>query len=56
MEHKVSQEQFEEYREVQKSGEYNMFDPRAQDMTSLDRNEWIYIIQNYDELLKTYEG
>ena len=53
---KVSAEQFEEYREVQESGMYNMFDPQARMMTSLDKKEWIYILQNYEILLKTYEG
>lgn len=53
---KVSAEQFEEYREIQESGMYNMFDPQARMMTSLDKEEWIYILQNYEILLKTYEG
>tara|TARA_Y100001963_G_scaffold4283_1_gene5628 strand:- start:921 stop:1097 length:177 start_codon:yes stop_codon:yes gene_type:complete len=53
---KVSAEQFEEYREIQESGMYNMFDPQARMMTSLDKKEWIYILQNYEILLKTYEG
>ena len=53
---KVSAEQFEEYREGQESGMYNMFDPQARMMTSLDKEEWIYILQNYEILLKTYEG
>ena len=53
---KVSAEQFEEYREIQESGMYNMFDPQARMMTSLDKAEWIYILQNYEILLKTYEG
>tara|TARA_R100001594_G_scaffold77050_2_gene111691 strand:+ start:840 stop:1016 length:177 start_codon:yes stop_codon:yes gene_type:complete len=53
---KVSAEQFEEYREIQESGMYNMIDPQARMMTSLDKEEWIYILQNYEILLKTYEG
>ena len=52
---KVSAEQFEEYREIQESGMYNMFDPQARMMTSLDKKKWIYIIQNYEELLEKYE-
>ena len=53
---KVSKEQFKEYRRVQDSGMFNMFDPQAREMTSLDRDEWIYIISNYDQLVTEYEG
>ena len=53
---KVSKEQFKEYRQVQRSGMFNMFDPQARGMTTLDKNEWIYIIQNYSELKAEYEG
>ena len=53
---KVSKEQFQEYRQVQSSGMFNMFDPQAREMTSLDRDEWIYIISNYAELKAEYEG
>ena len=56
MKMKVSKEQFKEYRRVQDSGMFNMFDPQAREMTSLDRDEWIYIISNYDELEAEYEG
>ena len=52
---KVSAEQFEEYRDIQESGMFNMFDPQARMMTSLDKKEWIYIVQNYEELLEKYE-
>ena len=52
---KVSAEQFEEYRDIQESGMFNMFDPQARMMTSLDKKEWLYIIQNYEELLEKYE-
>ena len=53
---KVSKEQFQQYRDVQDSGMFNMFDPQAQDMTSLNKEEWIYIIKNYSELKAEYEG
>ena len=53
---KVSKEQFQEYRDVQDSGMFNMFDPQAREMTSLDRDEWIYIISNYAELKAKYEN
>ena len=53
---KVSKEQFKEYREVQDSGAFNMFTPQAREMTTLSKNEWIYILKNYSELKAEYEG
>ena len=45
-----------EYRDVQDSGMFNMFDPQAREMTDLSRDEWLYIIKNYSELKEKYEG
>ena len=53
---KVSAEQFEEYREVQESGMYNMFDPQAREMTDLSKSKWVTIIKNYSELKDKYIG
>ena len=33
----ITKEQFKEYLDVQESGLYNMFDPRAREMTSLSK-------------------
>ena len=52
----VTKEQFEEYREVQDSGAWNMFSPQAREETTLTRDEWIYILKNYSELKTKYEG
>lgn len=52
----ISAEQFQEYRDVQDSGLYNMFTPQAREMTSLSRDEWIHIIKNYSELKEKYEN
>ena len=52
----ISAEQFQEYRDVQDSGLYNMFTPQAREMTSLSRDEWIHIIENYSELKEKYEN
>ena len=35
----VSREDFQEYKNVQESGDYNMFDPRAREMTDLSKDE-----------------
>ena len=50
----ITKEQFKEYKDVQESGDYNMFDPRAREMTDLSREQWIEIIKNYSKLLNKY--
>jgi len=50
----ITKEMFEEYKDIQKSGEFNMLDPRARKNTSLDRVQWYAIIHNYDELNAKY--
>ena len=52
----INKEQWDEYRDVQDSGAYNMFDPNARALTSLSRSEWLYILKNYSELKTKYEG
>ena len=52
----ITKEQWDEYRGVQDSGMFNMFDPQARAMTDLTKEEWIEIIQNYSELKNKYEG
>jgi len=52
----ISKEQFQQYRNVQDSGMYNMFDPNARACTDLSKNEWIDIMKNYSELRDKYEG
>ena len=52
----ITRDKFSEYRDIQDSGMFNMFDPRAREMTSLTKNEWIYVLRNYSELKEKYEG
>ena len=52
----INEEQWNEYREVQDSGMFNMFDPQARAMTELTKDEWLYILKNYSELKEKYEG
>ena len=52
----ITKEQFKEYRDVQDSGMFNMFDPNARANTSLSRDDWITIISNYTSLKDKYEG
>ena len=46
----VTQEDFLEYKRVQKSGMYNMFDPQARQMTNLSKEQWVKIMQEYKKL------
>ena len=50
----ITKEMFEEYKNVQESGEFNMLDPRAREDTSLDRKQWYAIVSNYNTLNKKY--
>tara|TARA_Y100001938_G_scaffold45566_1_gene63340 strand:+ start:567 stop:749 length:183 start_codon:yes stop_codon:yes gene_type:complete len=52
----INKYKFSQYRDIQDSGMFNMYDPRAREMTSLSRSEWIYILKNYSELKEKYEG
>ena len=52
----INEDQWDEYRDIQDSGLYNMFDPNARAMTSLSKSEWIYILKNYSELKEQFEG
>jgi hypothetical protein len=51
----VSKEDFLEYIAIQESGMFNMFDPRARQMTSISKTDWIYIMKNYSDLKAYYE-
>jgi hypothetical protein len=53
---KIDRNQWKQYRDVQDSGQFNMFDPRARAMTNLSKNEWIHIISNYTDLKEKFEG
>ena len=50
----ITQQQFAEYRGIQDLGIYNMLDPRARELTNLNRTQWIEIIENYEALLERY--
>jgi|TARA_R100000049_G_C1891517_1_gene44424 hypothetical protein len=46
----ITKAKFNEYKTVQKSGMFNMFDPKAREMTTLTKDEWITIMQDYEKL------
>ena len=41
---------FRTYVNVQKRGRYNMLDPRARAATGLERDRYMFVIENYDWL------
>jgi len=46
----ITKEKFDEYKRVQESGMFNMFDPQARALTDLTKAEWTTIMQEYDKL------
>ena len=47
----ITKENFLEYKEaIQKNNEFNPYDPRAREMTSLSEEQWFEIIRNYKSL------
>jgi hypothetical protein len=52
----ITKEQFEEYKEVQEMGAYNMLSPQAREMTSLSKQEWVSIMRNYDYLANKFNN
>ena len=50
----ITREMFEEYKDIQASGEYNMLSPQARDMSAMDKGQWFAIIKNYNELEVKY--
>ena len=46
----ITKEDFLEYKRVQMSGMFNMFDPRARAVTDLSKEEWVTIMQEYEKL------
>ena len=56
---KFTQEQlswFKKYEAVRVSGEYNMFDPRAQVAAGLTNDQYLYVMQFYSPLSKAAAG
>lgn len=52
----ITREDFIKYVEVQKSGLYNMFDPRARKLANLSRSKWVEIMSQYDRYNNKYKG
>jgi hypothetical protein len=46
----ITKAKFDKYKKIQKGGKYNMFDPRAREMTDLSKEEWVTIMREYEKL------
>ena len=46
----ITKEKFDAYKEVQMSGDFNMFDPQAGAKTDLTKAEWVTIMKDYKKL------
>lgn len=53
---KITKKMFEEYKNIQEKGLYNMLDPKARELSSLDRRQWYAIISNYGKLQKKFSA
>ena len=51
----ISKEQFQAYKKVQISGNYNMFSPDAILATGLDKESYFEIIDKYDKYSEQFE-
>ena len=52
----ITAEEWHEYRAIQDSGMFNMYDPHAREMPDVSRNKWIGIMKHYPELKTKFEG
>ena len=52
----VTMDEWIQYRAIQDSGMFNMFDPQAREMTDVSRDKWLQIIKHYSELKEKFEG
>ena len=50
----LTKKQWKEFKGVQESGKYNMYDPAAVKSTTLSIDEWLYIMKNYSYLEGKY--
>ena len=45
-------ENWKVYEKVRKSGRFNMFDSNARKLTGLSREEYLFVMKNYENLEK----
>lgn len=50
----ITEGEFQSYENVRSRGRFNMFDPRARQATGLSKEKYLYIIENYSDLMNKY--
>jgi len=50
----VTKTEFAQYCDIQETGAYNMLDPRARELTTLSKGQWIFVLKNYSDLKNKY--
>ena len=50
----ITREIFEEFKEIQESGKYNMMDSRVRQILGLDKKTFMYLLKNYDNFEKLW--
>jgi len=53
-ENKATKNEWQQYLRVQEGGMYNMLDPRAREMTTLTKDQWVDIIKNYGKYMEEF--
>ena len=51
----ITENMFNQFLKVQRGGQYNMFDPRAREMTHLSKEQWGEIMKQYADLENKYK-
>ena len=52
----IERDEFLAFAEVRKSGEYNMFDPKARQVAGLSKEKWFEIVRQHNQLHEKYKG
>jgi len=50
----ITIEEFNEFEEVRQNGLYNMFDPKARELTNLSKEQWVVIMRDYSKLKEAW--
>ena len=50
----VTEKDFKAFEDVRRGGLFNMFDPRARELTDLSKEQWVTIMRDYDKLKEAW--
>jgi len=50
----IKVEDFKEYLLIQRDGQYNPFSPQARELAGVEKDVWLAIIKNFNELYDFY--